>query len=185
MNSRIVLRFLIIEGTYIERHIASNPDLYGPFWIALTLSFAISICYDIRSPTSTLSDHFQFEFSRIKSATTLTFTYLIMAPIVLWSFCQWRGCTKMYTFMETVCAYGYSLSIFVPVTLLCALFPLRQLQFIMFVAAQFLSGTVLLINFAPVVHSDPNSSFKFAYIILIFILVAHFTLGLIYLYWFL
>lgn len=197
-------------GTYIDRHIQSNPDLFGPIWISLTLIYTISICNDILAyynsmpailpvpgsntslpMTSTSSSsveqpqhHLDFRFTRVNILTTITFTYVFLVPAMVWSFCQWRRCVKLYTFLECLCAYGYSLSIFVPVTIL-SLVNVREVQFILFVSAEFLSGIVLLISFAPVVHSDPSRSFKFAYVMLIFILVAHLLLGLLYMYAFL
>ncbi|OTF76260.1 hypothetical protein BLA29_004765 [Euroglyphus maynei] len=203
------------KGTYIDRHIHSNPDLYGPFWIPLTLAFTISICDDIirhmnnnsivtttavnqmvgnnltmkPTPIPDTDNHnhnhpLAFQFERINMAMTITFSYVIIAPLILWSFCQWRRCSKLYTFIECLCAYGYSLSLFVPVTIL-ALINNRQIQFIFFASAAFLSGSVLLISFGPVVHSDPSRSFKFAYVMLIFILISHIVLALFYLYMFL
>ncbi|KAH7638698.1 hypothetical protein HUG17_2731 [Dermatophagoides farinae] len=207
------------KGTYIDRYIHSNPDLYGPFWIPLTLAFTISFCDDIirymninsitSATTTTITPigidsttmnktlipspprpppphhhPLAFEFERINMAMTITFSYVILAPLILWSFCQWRRCSKLYTFIECLCAYGYSLSLFVPVTIL-ALINNRQIQFIFFASAAFLSGSVLLISFGPVVHSDPSRSFKFAYVMLIFILISHIVLALFYLYMFL
>ena len=199
------------KGTYIDRYIHSNPDLYGPFWIPITLAFTISICDDIirhmnlnsmkTSTTTTINPMMMnhnstvkpiepeyhpltFEFERINMAMTITFSYIILAPLILWSFCQWRRCSKLYTFIECICAYGYSLSLFIPVTIL-ALINNRQIQFIFFASAAFLSGSVLLISFGPVVHSDPSRSFKFAYVMLIFILISHIVLALFYLYMFL
>ena len=114
----------------------------------------------------------------------ITFSYVFLAPLILWSFCQWRACFKLYTFLECLCAYGYSLSGFIPVAIM-SLVDIRELQFILFASAAFMSGSVLLISFAPVVHSDPSRNIKFSYIMLVFIFVAHFTIALFYLYMFL
>ncbi|KAH9518092.1 Yip1 member 1 [Dermatophagoides farinae] len=53
------------KGTYIDRYIHSNPDLYGPFWIPLTLAFTISFCDDIIR---------YMNINSITSATTTTIT---------------------------------------------------------------------------------------------------------------
>lgn len=211
------------KGTYIERHIQSNPDLYGPFWIALTLAFTVTICdnivtylnqfrqddlIDMSLPlcptgngttsapcrtTSTLPpyaqlhhqhNHLAFTFERLHLSMLMTFSYVFLAPLVLWSFCQWRACGKLYSFLECLCAYGYSLAAFIPVAIF-SLLDIRELQFILFACAAFMSGSVLLISFAPVVHSDPSRNIKFSYIMLVFIFVAHFTIALFYLYIFL
>ncbi|KAF7496307.1 Protein YIPF1 [Sarcoptes scabiei] len=189
------------KGTYIDRFIHLNADLYGPIWISLTLIFTLSICGDIIHhlnlsphipPNSNLTTtivknpeyhqkNLKFEFERLRSITTITFAYVLLTPLILWSFCQWRRCNKIYSFVECLCAYGYSLSFFIPASIL-ALINILQIQFILFASAAFLSGLVLMISFAPVVHSDPNKSFKFAYILLVLILVLHLILALFYLY---
>ncbi|KAH9409439.1 Yip1 member 1 [Tyrophagus putrescentiae] len=197
------------KGTYIERHIQSNPDLYGPFWIALTLAFTVSICDNIvtylnqwRGDEAAAAASFEanqhlplcttlhphnplaFTFEHLHLSMLITFSYVTLAPLLLWSFCQWRACGKLYSFLECLCAYGYSLAAFIPVAV-ASLLDIRELQFILFACAAFMSGSVLLISFAPVVHSDPSRSIKFSYIMLVFIFVAHFTLALFYLYVFL
>lgn len=192
---------LLLPGTYIDRFIHLNADLYGPIWISLTLIFTLSICGDIIHhlnlsphipPNSNLTTtivknpeyhqkNLKFEFERLRSITTITFAYVLLTPLILWSFCQWRRCNKIYSFVECLCAYGYSLSFFIPASIL-ALINILQIQFILFASAAFLSGLVLMISFAPVVHSDPNKSFKFAYILLVLILVLHLILALFYLY---
>ncbi|KAI7691474.1 Protein YIPF1 [Sarcoptes scabiei] len=166
------------KGTYIDRFIHLNADLYGPIWISLTLIFTLSICGDIIHhlnlsphipPNSNLTTtivknpeyhqkNLKFEFERLRSITTITFAYVLLTPLILWSFCQWRRSSIL------------------------ALINILQIQFILFASAAFLSGLVLMISFAPVVHSDPNKSFKFAYILLVLILVLHLILALFYLY---
>lgn len=176
----------------------------------MTLAFTITICNDIikylnlhnqphLSSNVTLNQSISldksngainndndlyFGFDLINMATTITFSYVIFVPLILWSFCNWRHCQRLYSFIECFCAYGYSLSLFIPITIL-SLINIGQIQFILFFSAAFLSGSVLLISFAPVVHSDPSNSFKFAYVMLIFILVSHLLLSLFYLYIFL
>ncbi|KAJ6220765.1 hypothetical protein RDWZM_006577 [Blomia tropicalis] len=187
------------KGTYIERHIQSNPDLFGPFWISLTLAFVVTICDDIATYVNQIEpstgnssqtiapphEHkLAFRFDRLHLSVLITFGYVLLAPLLLWAFCQWRACSKLYSFLECLCAYGYSVWVFIPAAVI-SLIGIRELQFILFASAAFLSGCVLLISFAPVVHSDASRSFKFAYVMLIFILVSHFILALLYLYVFL
>lgn len=46
------------------------------------------------------------------------YCYAWLVPLALWGFLQWRkGIQERmgpYTFLETVCVYGYSLFIFIP-----------------------------------------------------------------------
>lgn len=51
-------------------------------------------------------------------AATAIFTYAWLVPLALWGFLFWRNNKVMnlvtYSFMETVCTYGYSLAIYIP-----------------------------------------------------------------------
>lgn len=51
-------------------------------------------------------------------AATAIFSYAWLVPLALWGFLLWRNNKVMnlvsYSFMETVCVYGYSLAIYIP-----------------------------------------------------------------------
>lgn len=51
-------------------------------------------------------------------AATAIFSYAWFVPLALWGFLLWRNNKIMnlvsYSFMEIVCVYGYSLSIYIP-----------------------------------------------------------------------
>lgn len=46
------------------------------------------------------------------------YCYAWLVPLALWGFLRWRKGTRErmgpYTFLETVCVYGYSLFVFIP-----------------------------------------------------------------------
>lgn len=50
-------------------------------------------------------------------AAVVIFLYAWLVPISLWGFLTWRQGQRQtggYSFLETVCVYGYSLFIFIP-----------------------------------------------------------------------
>lgn len=49
-------------------------------------------------------------------AATLIYCYAWLVPLALWGFLRWRQShgAGAYSFLETVCVYGYSLSAYVP-----------------------------------------------------------------------
>lgn len=51
-------------------------------------------------------------------AAVVIFLYAWLVPMALWGFLTWRQGTERqmggYTFLETVCVYGYSLFIYIP-----------------------------------------------------------------------
>lgn len=60
---------------------------------------------------------FKFHFP-VTIAATAIFSYAWFVPLALWGFLLWRNNKVMnlvsYSFMEIVCVYGYSLSIYIP-----------------------------------------------------------------------
>ena len=52
-------------------------------------------------------------------ASLTIYCYAWLVPLALWGFLRWRKGVRermgLYTFLETVCVYGYSLFVFIPV----------------------------------------------------------------------
>lgn len=190
--SRILWSLLPIsagrKGNYIERHIQPTPDLYGPFWISSTLVFSIAICGNIVNYINSWGhvesiDEWHYDYAKVGLAASTIFTYVLAVPIALWFFFWFRGCTTSYTLFETICVYGYSLSIYVPISILWVI-NIRIIQLILVAVGALLSGSVLVITFAPVVHSDPSKTIKSSYFILILIIVMHALLAIAFLEYF-
>lgn len=55
----------------------------------------------------------------VSIAATAIFSYAWLVPLGLWGFLLWRSRKTLnlvsYSFMEILCVYGYSLSIYIPV----------------------------------------------------------------------
>lgn len=169
--------------SYIERFIQSRPDFYGPFWISTTLIFAVAIFSNIVSFLNFRSriekkavdigssinesievtsdkidqnmDGWHYSMDELNMATSIVIVYVLLLPTFLWLLFWFRGCTKYYKLSETICAFGYSLSIFVP---LSALFMVQVIliRYFALTLASLLSGVVLALSFIPIVKSDPN-----------------------------
>lgn len=189
--------------SYVERFIQSRPDFYGPLWISITLIFAVAIFSNIVSFSAYRKQSVQMEDLSLKlknitdddtimhripleswhysveelnMATSLVLSYVILMPVMLWFFFWFRGCTKYYTLTETICAYGYSLSIFIPISALLMLQNLA-LRYMIILSGAVLSGMVLLLSFLPIVKSDPNPGGSH----IILVIVPACQLGLAYL----
>jgi hypothetical protein len=160
-------------GNYIERHIQTNPDLYGPLWINVTLIFTIAICGNIANYLSSNGDmEWHYDFNKVGLAASTVMTYTLGVPTALWFFFWFRGCSSMYTLLETVCAYGYSLSVYIPISLFW-MFGITIVQYVLVIVGALLSGSVLVLSFAPVVQSDPSKTVKLSYILLLLIITMH------------
>ncbi|KRZ78608.1 Protein YIPF1 [Trichinella papuae] len=142
-----------LNSNYVTQNIRPNPDLYGPFWISLTLLFTTAV-------SNQLGNLFAFDVNRTHNVVNfrmitllagVIFFYVFMFPLLLLIFSWWRKVTDMYTLVEVICAYGYSLTIYIPITLLWAIH-IDWLRWILAFFGLFLSGSVLVISLWPVVR---------------------------------
>ncbi|KAK9957373.1 hypothetical protein ABG768_019599 [Culter alburnus] len=145
---------------FVKHNIRSNPDLYGPFWICVTLVFSVAISGNLSTFLSEMGDtdyHYRPEFHRVSIAAVAVFLYAWLVPLGVWGFLTWRQSVERqisgYTFLETVCVYGYSLFIYIPTSILWTI-PLYWLQWLLIVIAMVISGSVLVLTFWPAVRDD-------------------------------
>ena len=79
----------------------------------------------IRKIVSSFSRHAGL-IPRLHSTVSVTFAavaifgYAWLVPIGVWAVLTWRGNTSGYSFLEIICVYGYSLSIFIPISVCTA-----------------------------------------------------------------
>lgn len=82
---------------YLQHHIGSKPDLYGPFWICITLVFTIAISgnladYFQKAAIISASDHhWKYDFHAVTWSATAIFAYAWILPFILWAFIKWQG----------------------------------------------------------------------------------------------
>lgn len=145
---------------FIHVYLRRNPDLYGPFWICTTFVFAIAISGNISNflvHSGKPNYKYTPEFRKVTIAATAIFSYAWLVPLALWGLLLWRNNKVMnlvsYSFMEIVCVYGYSLSIYIPAVVLWIL-PFEWLTWCSIVVALCLSGSVLVMTFWPAVRDD-------------------------------
>lgn len=145
---------------FVKHHIRSNPDLYGPFWICVTLVFSVAIMGNLSTFLSKMGNpeyHYRPQFHRVSIAAITVFLYAWLVPLGVWGFLTWRQSVERqisgYTFLETVCVYGYSLFIYIPTSILWAI-PFNWMQWLLIVVAMVISGSVLVITFWPAVRDD-------------------------------
>lgn len=145
---------------FIKHHLRSNPDLYGPFWICVTLVFTVAFSGNLSTflkQSGNPQYHYTPQFHRVSVAAVVIFLYAWLVPIALWGFLTWRqGVERQvggYSFLETVCVYGYSLFIYIPTAVLWVV-PLEWLRWTLVAVAMVISGSVLVLTFWPVVRED-------------------------------
>ena len=117
------------------------------------------------------------------SSAACILTYWWLMPTLLYLMMRWRKnqvenqaeSQVDYKFLELLCLYGYSLAIYIPISLLWTI-NISFLQWTFTSVAVLLSGGVLVINLLPAFSHDSNkkvilflsSRVEFAFIILTF-----------------
>uniref|UniRef100_A0A3Q2QJ53 Protein YIPF n=1 Tax=Fundulus heteroclitus TaxID=8078 RepID=A0A3Q2QJ53_FUNHE len=145
---------------FIQAYLRKNPDLYGPFWICTTLVFAIAISGNIANFLQHYGNpghKYTPDFRKVSIAATAIFSYAWFVPLGLWGLLLWRNNKILnlvsYSFMEIVCVYGYSLSVYIPAVVLWIL-PYEWLRWVTIAVALCLSGSVLVMTFWPALRDD-------------------------------
>uniref|UniRef100_A0A3B3DI07 Protein YIPF n=1 Tax=Oryzias melastigma TaxID=30732 RepID=A0A3B3DI07_ORYME len=107
--------------SFLKHYVRTSPDLYGPFWICVTLVFSMAISGNLStflSQTGNPEYHYRPQFHRVTIAAAVIFIYAWLVPVALWGFLTWRRRAErqigVFSFLETVCVYGYSLFIYIP-----------------------------------------------------------------------
>lgn len=109
-------------------------------------SVVSNLCY------SSPSHLFRF-FISVTFAATAIYGYWWIVPICLWGLLWLRSNKSDFTFVDLLCIYGYSLTIYVPISFLW-LIPLLWLQWLLVMLGMAMSGSVLLLTLWPAVKTD-------------------------------
>ena len=93
-----------------------QPDLYGPFWIYTTLIYVIAaggaLSYYF---TNSVNNYFQ---AFVPVAGSILYTFGFGFPLLMY-LCM--KCFKLeMKYVSLVCLYGYSLTCFIPVLIICS-----------------------------------------------------------------
>ncbi|XP_014652445.1 PREDICTED: protein YIPF2 isoform X2 [Ceratotherium simum simum] len=155
---------------FVRHHLRNRPDLYGPFWICATLAFVLAISGNLTLVLAQRRDpsiHYSPQFHKVTVAGVTIYCYAWLVPLALWGFLRWRKGVRErvgpYTFLETVCVYGYSLFVFIPTVWLFGALALA------------LSAAGLVFTLWPVVREDTRLA---AAVLLSVIVLLHALLAL-------
>lgn len=167
--------------SFLQHHIRPRPDLYGPFWICVTLVFSIAISGNLadflqKSVDPEQSIKWHYDFHKVTLAATAVFSYAGLLPAGLYGFLWWASSgagAATLTFLELVCLYGYSLAIYIPVSILW-LIQVSWWQWICVLAGAGLSGYVLFLPIWPAVRDQAAKS---AVIVMAVVIALHLLLA--------
>ena len=145
--------------------ISSNPDFYGPFWIYTCFVILVSSCGALtRTIQGKRDSNFYQEF--IPSASILIYFIGFGVPILIALLSKIFG--GKVSIAPIICVYGYSYTIFLPVTIICSI-PSQLLQWIFLGYAILSSSSLIIMSISKSISEIPKGK-KIAIIIIIIIL---------------
>ncbi|XP_026683908.1 protein YIPF1 [Diaphorina citri] len=144
---------------YLQTYIQSKPDLYGPFWVCVTLIITIAISGNIANylqAAATHKYHWKYDFHAISTSATAIFSYAWLLPVLVWGYLKYQNDSEVVnlSILELLCVYGYSLSIYIPIAILWVI-QVGFLQVTLVLIGALLSGYILITSLLPAFR-QPN-----------------------------
>lgn len=174
-------------SNFAKEKIKSKPDLYGPFWICVTLVFSIAIAGNIASyfqyrfvaqEDGKPGHHWHYNFHKVTSSSAIVFLYATLVPSglfgALWSQAPKDSPVKP-SFIELVCIFGYSLAPFIPASVVW-LIQISSVQWLTVLLSFGLSGGVLALALWPTVDEFSANKSK-SYTLIAIVLALHLLLA--------
>lgn len=147
INSQdFVLRFLnslIPFNNKFQNLVKDRPDLYGPIWIYSSLILLISATGSL---TRTLQGHNNKNFFQefVPIAGLVIYGVGFGLPLFITFLMKIFGTSL--NFISVICTYGYSFSIFLPISVICVL-QVDFIQWLGLIYAVFSSTSLLVVNY--------------------------------------
>jgi len=151
-----------------------GPDVYGPFWITMTLVFFLAFTSNVNAYLILNSKNFEYDVGHIIRAMVVLFTFSFGLPSILYIILQ---CVSApVALMNIIVLYGYSLVAYLPITIFCMI-PNDVVVWLLLVFATIISLVFLLRNLSGLVLSQ--TSHEKAFPVLTFIICCHVILVLV------
>ena len=94
-------------------------------------------------------------FFKVTSSAFFVILYWWLLPTFIYLTMRWRALVADFEFIELLSVYGYSMFVFIPVSILW-LVHISIVQWTLVIMAIALSGSVLIFTFWPIFSPDPN-----------------------------
>ncbi|KAJ3045703.1 hypothetical protein HDV00_007829 [Rhizophlyctis rosea] len=146
-----ILASLIPKDDFLQL-IGDKPDLYGPFWIATSAIFALFITSyvadSIKYWLDDKTDEFVPDLTALSTAVAVIYIYTAAFPTVIWAL--GRYFSYNIGLLQLFDVFGYALTIWIPVSLLCII-PLSLVQWLLVAAAFALSAFFQVKTLRPII----------------------------------
>ncbi|SAM00016.1 hypothetical protein [Absidia glauca] len=169
------LKTLYPVGDFAADTLNNQPDLYGPFWIATTVVFAVFVCSSLAGSLAAyiVGVEHLYDFRQLSYAVFVVYMYAFVCPVLVWASTKYFGCQP--SLLEIIDYYGYGLTVWVPVSVLCVI-PYDIARWIFVGIAFALTGYFLVKNLYTVIS---RTDAKTSRILLLVILAAHAIFALV------
>ncbi|VDM97540.1 unnamed protein product, partial [Thelazia callipaeda] len=168
------------RSNFISMYIQPFPDLWGPFWIAITLVFSTAICGNLAKYIEASGDvtnhQYGSDFRLVTGASAAIFCYIVLVPFFLYTLLWYRKSNLQYSYLDILCLYGYSLSVFIPTSILWV-FQAQWFRWILIFLSVIPSVCVIVSSIWPAVKNDHNKIISFGTIISIIVLHSLLAVG--------
>ncbi|KAJ3400386.1 hypothetical protein CcCBS67573_g04378 [Chytriomyces confervae] len=155
-----IIAALIPRDSFMDK-ISANPDLYGPFWIPTTVIFSLFISSfiagSINSYLSDSSKEYVYDMTLLSFASTVVYSYVGITAGLIWAIGKYFACPVKI--LEVMGLVGYGMSIWVPVSVLCAI-PSAFLRSILVLAGFALTSYLFITNINPFFNEPSRAAAK-------------------------
>ncbi|KAI8339176.1 hypothetical protein BC941DRAFT_460649 [Chlamydoabsidia padenii] len=110
------LKTMYPVGDFAVDTLNNQPDLYGPFWIATTVVFAVFVCSSLAGSLAAyiVGVEHLYDFRQLSYAVFVVYMYAFVCPVLVWASTKYFGCQP--SLLEIIDYYGYGLTVWVPVS---------------------------------------------------------------------
>jgi len=146
--------FIPGDGDFMEKT-ARQPDFYGPFWICSTLIFVTAAAGSIVEALNHESDNWYYDVGEVTFCAVLFYGYTTLIPVVLYFALRYHE--NPLEFNSLLCLYGYSLFVFIPVSILSVV-PIEWFRWMILIFGVLESSAFLVFNLQPRLTQLPDAT---------------------------
>jgi len=115
--ARVKASVLFCHGEPFFGVVRAKPDAYGPFWLATTLIFLVSVTSHLKGFLQA-EGVYDYDFTSVTFAAAVVYSYLGSAAAACWlSTTYWLK--TPCSLLACLCVVGYSLAVYIPAAAVC------------------------------------------------------------------
>lgn len=161
------------KTSFIEM-MGETADAYGPFWNATTLIFIVAVTTNLGSWVSFQGEgNWTYDFTKVVTCASIIYGFLFAGTVLIWLMFSQIG--SKLTLIQCFCLYGYGMSVYLPVGVVCAI-PVNGIAWFALFMAMLWSGLFLLRTLVPIAMEHNQ---KWTIVVMAFGAVSQFVFALL------